>query len=117
MYRHCNGSMLRYHISRERLLERLCIAIVWRLPRRLVMWCAIRVIAHATQGQFSTQVVPELGAMEALQRWDVPHTPPPGSDETGEAHASPVELDSCAIGAPRQENRGMRAGLGSGQSA
>lgn len=44
--------------------------IVWRLPRRVVMWSTIRVIAHATTGPYSNQVVPELGAMEALRRWD-----------------------------------------------
>lgn len=44
--------------------------IAWALPRDLVMWCAIRLIAHATQGQYSNQIVPELGAMEALKRWE-----------------------------------------------
>jgi hypothetical protein len=44
--------------------------LAWRLPRRLVMWCAIRLIAHATQGRYGDTVVPELTAMDALQRWD-----------------------------------------------
>lgn len=35
----------------------------------MAYWCAIRVIAHATQGKHSDQVVPELGAMEAIKRW------------------------------------------------
>jgi hypothetical protein len=44
--------------------------VVWRLPRRLAYWCAIRVIAHATTGEYSNQVVPELTAMDALKRWE-----------------------------------------------
>lgn len=39
------------------------------LPRRLVMWCAVRVILNATHGEHENQVVPELTAMDALQRW------------------------------------------------
>lgn len=40
-----------------------------KLPRRLVYWCAIRVIVHATTGKFSDQVAPDLTAFEALARW------------------------------------------------
>lgn len=43
---------------------------VWRLPRRLVYWSYIRVGAHATTGKYENTVVPDLGMMEALQRWD-----------------------------------------------
>lgn len=49
--------------------DKLCQVIAWRLPRQLAYWCAIRVIAHATQGQYGSQVVPELYAMDALERW------------------------------------------------
>lgn len=49
--------------------EKLLIAIAWRLPRSLIKWCAIRLIAHATQGEYAGQIVPELDAMTALQRW------------------------------------------------
>ena len=44
--------------------------IVWKLPRRLVYWCAIRVFANATTGKHANQIVPELTALEALQQWD-----------------------------------------------
>ena len=43
--------------------------VAWKLPDRLVMWCAVRVFAHATHGQYSHQVVPELNAMDSLRRW------------------------------------------------
>ena len=50
--------------------EKLQIKVAWILPRWLVYWSSIRLIAHATQGQYSHQIVPELGAMEALKRWE-----------------------------------------------
>jgi hypothetical protein len=38
-----------------------------RWPRR---WAFISVVAHATTGVYSNTIVPELGAMEALKRWE-----------------------------------------------
>ena len=54
----------------DRLIEKLCIAIAWALPKRLAYWCAIRVISHATTGEYGSQIVPELQAMDALKRWE-----------------------------------------------
>lgn len=59
---------LRYEATK--LAERVVIKIAWKLPRKLVMWCAIRVMANATTGQYVNQVVPELTAMDALKRWE-----------------------------------------------
>jgi hypothetical protein len=53
----------------RRWRERLVLALVWRLPRWLVYWCAIRLLAHATTGRYGDQVVPDLLAMDALERW------------------------------------------------
>lgn len=50
-------------------MDKIWMKIAWALPKRLVMWAAIRLIAHATQGAYSNQEVPALGAMDALQRW------------------------------------------------
>lgn len=55
-----------------RRAEQLLRWVVWKLPRRLVMWCYIRVAANATVGIYSDTVVPELTMMEALKRWDDP---------------------------------------------
>jgi hypothetical protein len=43
--------------------------LAWRLPRPLVLWAAVRLIAQATMDQYSDTVVPELKAMDALERW------------------------------------------------
>lgn len=50
--------------------ERIWMFVAWKLPRSLTMWAAIRVIAHATTGVFGSQNVPELSAMDAIQRWE-----------------------------------------------
>jgi hypothetical protein len=49
--------------------DKLCMWIAWKLPGRLVMWCAIRVASHATVGEYSNQIVPDLTAMDAIKRW------------------------------------------------
>lgn len=43
--------------------------LAWKLPRQLVYFAAIRLIAHATTDPYSYTIVPELTAMEALARW------------------------------------------------
>ncbi len=49
--------------------EKLVIGIAWMVPPSVTYWCAIRVGAHATQGQYGNQSVPDLKFMDALQRW------------------------------------------------
>lgn len=50
--------------------EKLVMWVVWKLPRWLIYWCAIRLIAYATTGNHSNTIVPDLTAMDALGRWD-----------------------------------------------
>lgn len=52
------------------MLDKICLAIARRLPKRLVKWCAIVVGAHATTGKYSTQIVPDLRFMETIERWE-----------------------------------------------
>lgn len=52
--------------------ERIAQFVVWRLlPRDIVYWAAIRLMANATTGKYSATVVPELTMLEALERWDL----------------------------------------------
>lgn len=67
--------MLSYYLrdhkyQTRKLREKLQRKIAWILPRSIVMWCFVRVVAHATTGEYSNQIVPELTAIEALDRWD-----------------------------------------------
>lgn len=52
--------------------EHLLLWFVGKLPHEVCARAMVRVMAHATTGQWSNQFVPDLGAMEALQRWDQP---------------------------------------------
>jgi hypothetical protein len=49
---------------------RLALWLTWRLPRRVVYWCAIRLFAHGTTGRYGHTVAPELTVMDALERWE-----------------------------------------------
>lgn len=44
--------------------------IAWKLPDKLVYWASLRLIAYASQGEFSATDVPSLTAMDALKRWE-----------------------------------------------
>lgn len=50
--------------------EKLIMKIAWHLPRYLVMWCYMRVAAHATTGKYGSTNASELGMMDAIKRWD-----------------------------------------------
>jgi len=55
---------------RRRGMEKIIIWLAWKMPRKLAYWCAVRVMANATVGQYSSQVVPELLALDGLKRWE-----------------------------------------------
>jgi len=59
---------LRYEANKR--AEGALMWLVWRLPRKIVMWSTVRVIANATTGEYRNQIVPDLTALEALKRWD-----------------------------------------------
>ena len=54
-----------------RLKEKLQFKVAWLMPKWLVYFCSIRMIAHATQGQYGNTIVPDLTSMtidEAIQK-------------------------------------------------
>lgn len=51
------------------MLDYIAQTVAWMLPKRVVYWCSIRLMAHATCGEHGSTIVPELRAMDALQRW------------------------------------------------
>lgn len=63
------------------LKDKIIMWIAYRLPKRLVYWCAIRVSAHATTGKYSSQIVSELRAMDAIRRWELIKIEPQGEGE------------------------------------
>ena len=62
--------MLELRIFVRKIKEKLQMKAAWALPKWLITWASVRMIAHATQGEYGTTIVPELSAMDALTRWD-----------------------------------------------
>lgn len=52
---------------RERFIQWIAFKV---LPREVAYWAAIRVIASATVGKYKHQIVPDLTAMQVLERWE-----------------------------------------------
>lgn len=52
------------------MMEKLWMWLAWKLPRGLVCWCAVRVFANATTGEYGHVLVPEVTMIDALKRWD-----------------------------------------------
>ncbi len=60
-----------YRIVEMRMARtRLLRWFVWRLPHSVVYWCAIRVWAYATTGQYGSTDVNGLTISEAIKRWE-----------------------------------------------
>ena len=55
--------------NRHKYTERAQLWLAYRLPRWLIYWACIRLIAYAPMGKYDKQVVPKLTAMDALKRW------------------------------------------------
>jgi len=54
----------------QKMSEKFWMFVAWHLPKKLVLWAAIRLIAYATQGKYGSTIVPELSAMDAIKRWE-----------------------------------------------
>ena len=63
--------MVRFDFSGavRRWIEKLQFRAAWAMPRWLVYYCAIRLIAHATTGKWGATEAFEVRAMTALKRW------------------------------------------------
>ena len=42
-----------------------------KLPKKLIYFCAIRVVASATTGKYTNTIVSELTAMDAIKRYEM----------------------------------------------
>ncbi len=59
---------MKYLIAKYK--EKFMCKIAWVVPKQLVYFCAVRLMAHATQGEYGSQIVSDLTAMDALKRWE-----------------------------------------------
>lgn len=44
--------------------------LAWKLPRGLVRWCSVRLMAASSCGSHSDRVVSEITCLDALNNWD-----------------------------------------------
>jgi hypothetical protein len=57
------------HDLRDWWHDGLPMKIAALLPRKVTYWCALRLMAHATTGQYGNTDVTKLTAMETLDWW------------------------------------------------
>ena len=50
-------------------MDRIYRWVADKLPKGLVYWAAMRMVAHATTGKYADEEVPALTAMDAMGRW------------------------------------------------
>jgi hypothetical protein len=46
--------------------------VVWKLPREMVLQCAIRVAAHATGGKWGNNNPSDVSIIQMMDRWGDP---------------------------------------------
>ena len=51
-------------------IDKLIQAIVWRLPHRVMVWAFYRMLAYATQGEWSKEHPDDVSAWQVIQRWN-----------------------------------------------
>ena len=59
---------LRYQYGRCK--EKFLMWLAWHMPHQLVMWCGIRMMAHASMGVYRAQDVTTVTCADVLKRWE-----------------------------------------------
>ena len=49
--------------------DRFICWLAWKLPRRLVYWATVRLMAHAT-GIYNTMETGKISILDALRTWE-----------------------------------------------
>jgi hypothetical protein len=76
-------------------MDRLWLALAFKLPQRLVYWCAIRLLSRATVGEYYETEVSSITAICAIKRWEKTRGKPfsnkkSGNQQEGKRNASVV---------------------------
>lgn len=50
--------------------DKIAMQVAWWLPRKVVLWAYIRVMAHATQGPYGCDHVDDVRYSDAYKRWE-----------------------------------------------
>ena len=59
----------KYEYSKAK--EKFFQSLAHNLPKRIIYFASIKLIAETTSGEWSNTVVPELTAMDAIQRYSI----------------------------------------------
>lgn len=59
-----------WRYKKDFLIEELLFFIAYHLPRRVVYYAAIRLLAHATTGRYGNEETPAINGVTALKRWN-----------------------------------------------
>lgn len=59
--------------TKHEFQEWLAIKIAWLLPRQVALWAMIRVMAHASSGQWGNEHPDSINYAKAHDRWGVKH--------------------------------------------
>jgi hypothetical protein len=51
--------------------DKISMKIAWLLPKRVVMWASVRLMAYATHGKYGNECPDAVNIMTALKRWPV----------------------------------------------
>lgn len=52
------------------MIENLWKFLAWKMPDRLVYWCAIRLMSAASTGKYSSYAPSEISVIDALDAWE-----------------------------------------------
>lgn len=50
-------------------MEKLWVWLAWRLPKELVRWASVRLMAHATTTEYAQKEPAEVSILDALRAW------------------------------------------------
>jgi len=73
------------------ITDRVAMNTAWILPRRLVFWCYIRVMAHATSGPYGIYHPDEVTYKQACERWEAGKHPKENNDMNAVKEQTPIE--------------------------
>jgi hypothetical protein len=58
------------HCWSSAIPDKVAKIVAWKLPRRVVSWAYIRVMAHASSGPYGNECVDDINYKNAYERWN-----------------------------------------------
>lgn len=72
-----NGPLFDLKCWLKKIPDKVAMKVAWKLPRKVVYWAYVRVMAHATSGPYGMEDVDRVSYSDACKRWEKgPHRKP-----------------------------------------